>query len=116
MGGISVSEAWGLFRLLDLDNSGGVDIHEFTMGCLRLKGEARTIDVATMMYENKRVIASIGVSFSKLEKMIEDIKVHSRRPTASVLPEPPVKWIADRNECSVKSCGDTLSEDNPRKW
>jgi len=53
--GLEVSEACGLFNLLDLDGSGTVGIEEFLMGCMRLKGYAKTVDLATLMYENKRL-------------------------------------------------------------
>lgn len=54
---LDVTEARGLFRLLDLDESGHVDIDEFVVGCMRLKGQAKSIDVATLMYENKRMMS-----------------------------------------------------------
>merc|ERR1712048_1419374 len=57
--GIEASEASGLFNLLDMNESGEVDIGEFILGCLRLKGEARSVDVATLMYENRRMIGKV---------------------------------------------------------
>jgi len=53
--GIEVGEAKGLFKLLDLDKSGEVTIEEFVYGCMRLKGGAKSIDLANLMYENKRM-------------------------------------------------------------
>mmetsp|Transcript_45151 Transcript_45151/g.98166 ORF Transcript_45151/g.98166 Transcript_45151/m.98166 type:complete len:536 (-) Transcript_45151:118-1725(-) len=53
--GLDVSEAWGLFRLLDTVDDGRVDLDEFIMGCMRLKGAAKGVDVATLLYENKRM-------------------------------------------------------------
>lgn len=52
---IDIAEAKGLFQLLDVDASGSVGIDEFVMGCMRLKGAARSIDLAHMLYENKRM-------------------------------------------------------------
>jgi hypothetical protein len=52
--GLSPDEARGLFRLLDIGNTGRVDSREFVLGCMRLKGPAGRIDMATLMYENKR--------------------------------------------------------------
>mmetsp|Transcript_118861 Transcript_118861/g.222189 ORF Transcript_118861/g.222189 Transcript_118861/m.222189 type:complete len:91 (-) Transcript_118861:130-402(-) len=46
----------GLFKLLDIDGSGAVGIEEFVIGCMRLKGSAKSIDLATLMYENKRMV------------------------------------------------------------
>jgi len=72
---IEASEARGLFRLLDMDNSGTVDRDEFVRGCLRLKGNARGVDIATLMFENKRMYKkwrTFLVSFDeKLKEMLE---------------------------------------------
>jgi len=54
--GLETVEARGLFKLLDLDNSNSVNIDELISGCLRLKGQARAVDVATIIYENKRMM------------------------------------------------------------
>jgi hypothetical protein len=53
--GLQVDEAKGLFRLLDIGNTGKVDRKEFVLGCMRLKGPAKNVDVATLLYENKRM-------------------------------------------------------------
>merc|ERR1712032_326938 len=54
--GVEASEACGLFVLLDADSSGSVCIEEFVSGCIRLKGEAKAVDVAYLMYENKKLL------------------------------------------------------------
>jgi len=51
---LDLSEARGLFRLLDVDESGEIDAEEFVMGCLRLRGNARSIDLVTIMNESRR--------------------------------------------------------------
>merc|ERR1712217_649650 len=40
-----------LFKLLDLDGSGCVDIEEFCDGCMQLKGEAKSYDIKVLMHE-----------------------------------------------------------------
>lgn len=42
---ISSTDAWDLFRQLDRDGSGEVDVDEFLEGCMMIKGPARSIDV-----------------------------------------------------------------------
>eukprot|EP00441_Pelagodinium_beii_P010177 CAMPEP_0197682786 /NCGR_PEP_ID=MMETSP1338-20131121/96983_1 /TAXON_ID=43686 ORGANISM="Pelagodinium beii, Strain RCC1491" /NCGR_SAMPLE_ID=MMETSP1338 /ASSEMBLY_ACC=CAM_ASM_000754 /LENGTH=227 /DNA_ID=CAMNT_0043264287 /DNA_START=362 /DNA_END=1045 /DNA_ORIENTATION=- len=54
--GVDVSEARGLFLLLDADESGSVDFEEFLGGCMKLHGNARAIDLETLMYFNKRML------------------------------------------------------------
>merc|ERR1712187_134110 len=48
---IDVSEAKGLFKFLDLDNSGEVNCEEFIDGCLRLSGPAKALDLSVLMRE-----------------------------------------------------------------
>merc|ERR1711963_348191 len=40
-----------MFKLLDVDNSGVIDSEEFLDGCERLRGEAKSIDIAMLMIE-----------------------------------------------------------------
>merc|ERR1719265_1323480 len=54
--GLDAAEAEGLFRLLDLDSSGTITVEEFIFGCMRMRGSAKSIDMATLMYENKRMV------------------------------------------------------------
>jgi len=78
--GLDVSEAWGLFRLLDTYDQGRVDMNEFVMGCMRLKGAAKSVDVATLLYENKRIarvwtefMQYCEFQFSSIERILERI-------------------------------------------
>eukprot|EP00747_Dinoflagellata_sp_TGD_P209219 gnl/TRDRNA2_/TRDRNA2_82627_c0_seq1.p1 gnl/TRDRNA2_/TRDRNA2_82627_c0~~gnl/TRDRNA2_/TRDRNA2_82627_c0_seq1.p1 ORF type:complete len:598 (+),score=101.70 gnl/TRDRNA2_/TRDRNA2_82627_c0_seq1:77-1870(+) len=76
--GIDGTEAAGLFKLLDLDGSGAVGINEFVMGCMRLKGGAKTVDVATLMYENK-------LQTARLIKHLRAMDTHMQRAHANLL-------------------------------
>jgi len=51
--GIDCGDAWTLFKLIDVDMSGCIDIDEFVSGCLSLRGSAKAIHIAKMGYENK---------------------------------------------------------------
>merc|ERR1712032_1441447 len=44
-----------LFMLIDWDRSGGIDREEFTFGCLRLKGAAKSLDLAILDGEVKSI-------------------------------------------------------------
>jgi hypothetical protein len=48
---LDTQDAWELFKLLDTDDSRLIDVEEFISGCLRLKGAAKSMDVAKMSYE-----------------------------------------------------------------
>mmetsp|Transcript_111358 Transcript_111358/g.325744 ORF Transcript_111358/g.325744 Transcript_111358/m.325744 type:complete len:738 (+) Transcript_111358:105-2318(+) len=57
---IDVTDSNYLFDMLDLDRSGEVDMEEFVSGCLRLKGNAKSIDIHTLMYEIKLMIKQMS--------------------------------------------------------
>merc|ERR1712113_763807 len=72
---MEVYEARGLFGLLDLSENGCISIDEFVIGCMRLKGGAKQIDLATLMCENKR----LGRQLVKLEHNVRDMSLDVRR-------------------------------------
>ena len=41
--------------LLDSDQRGVIDLDEFVSGCLQLHGPAKSLQLAKMSYENKRL-------------------------------------------------------------
>eukprot|EP00928_Gymnodinium_smaydae_P056390 TRINITY_DN39782_c0_g1_i1.p2 TRINITY_DN39782_c0_g1~~TRINITY_DN39782_c0_g1_i1.p2 ORF type:complete len:203 (+),score=45.23 TRINITY_DN39782_c0_g1_i1:1362-1970(+) len=53
--GLDTSDSTRLFGLMDEDGSGEVSVDEFLEGCLRLKGQARSIDVHALLLECKRI-------------------------------------------------------------
>jgi len=57
---LDASEAGKLFMLLDVDKTGLVDIEEFIVGCHKLQGEARSMDVAVMQYEVRAIRQSMS--------------------------------------------------------
>lgn len=67
--GISTEDVGVLFKLLDADTNGLVDLDEFVTGCLNLHGTAKSSQLARMSYENKltrREIKSMQRSLADL--------------------------------------------------
>lgn len=52
---IDTDDAWTLFQLLDDDKGNSLDADEFVHGCLRLKGNAKSIDVAKLSRDQNRL-------------------------------------------------------------
>lgn len=52
--GVDAASARGLFEILDVDGSGTIDAEELLTGTLRLRGGAKAIDLAALIYENRR--------------------------------------------------------------
>jgi len=57
--GLKIADVDMLFSLLDKDGVGHVGCEEFLTGCLRLKGEAKGIDVATMQYQMQWLLHNV---------------------------------------------------------
>lgn len=51
---LDVSEAKGLFSLLDIEGTGEVLAEDFLSGCMALRGSARSLDLRIVRYESKR--------------------------------------------------------------
>lgn len=79
------AEAESLFYLLDVDDDGEVGIEEFIMGCMRLKGTAKCIDSAMLLYENKRIfnllnnfMRAVETNFEQLHGLISDMRARKQ--------------------------------------
>merc|ERR1719433_2005670 len=51
--GIDTKDAWTLFKLLDGDSDGTVDVEEFIQGCMSLRCEAKAVHVAVLAYDQR---------------------------------------------------------------
>lgn len=56
---ISFFDAWTLFKLLDADAGGTVSANEFVDGCMRIRGNAKSVHMAQMLYENKWLMDAV---------------------------------------------------------
>eukprot|EP00931_Biecheleriopsis_adriatica_P022198 TRINITY_DN14331_c0_g3_i1.p1 TRINITY_DN14331_c0_g3~~TRINITY_DN14331_c0_g3_i1.p1 ORF type:complete len:631 (+),score=101.36 TRINITY_DN14331_c0_g3_i1:29-1894(+) len=68
---ISTSDAWTLFKLMDSDKSGNLDLEEFVSGCMSLRGPASAMQVAKLNMEN----GTARRSMRDLEKNVRQIQV-----------------------------------------
>merc|ERR1712125_148890 len=78
---IDVHEAEGLFHLLDINDSGLVGIEEFIMGCMRLKGTAKSVDLATMLYEQKRENKKFDTFADDTKAGLKEVRAQLNRVT-----------------------------------
>jgi len=53
---VDAPDAVSLFHLLDADGSMELEIEEFVIGCMKLKGAAKAVDMETLLRENKRMM------------------------------------------------------------
>merc|ERR1712228_528343 len=71
---VTVSDAQGVFKLLDVTGAGEVDIDEFVLSLMRFQGGARAVDVATLLYEGKRNEARWHSYMDYIEEQFDALK------------------------------------------
>lgn len=66
---LDVEDSWSFFKLLDEDGGSLIDVEEFLMGSIRLRGSASALNMAKLMYDQKWMITQQNefVSFVKME-------------------------------------------------
>jgi len=57
---LDVSQAELLFTLLDQDHSKMVSLDEFLAGCMRLRGQAKSIDVNMLLHASRQLFKRVG--------------------------------------------------------
>jgi len=84
---LDVSHAHRLFKLLDADCSGEVGLDEFLDGCMRLKGQAKSIDVNMLVYETEKMAQQISTLLEaqqcQVSAALEDIRKAYPNPRRS---------------------------------
>jgi hypothetical protein len=68
---LDTSEAPYLFEILDMDGSGSVDREEFVSGLLRLRGNAKALDLTVMMKETSRVYQHMERQMQRMSNHVE---------------------------------------------
>ena len=72
--GLDVWDAWSFFKLLDADAGGSVEIEEFLMGCLRLRGQATAIDVGKILQDQEWMIKNQDNFYQYMDRTFQEIK------------------------------------------
>merc|ERR1712217_208111 len=77
---ITADDTSMLFALLDVDDSGCVDIAEFCSGLLRLQGDAKSFDVHCLIFHNMKFVRTfegfvqdVVSGFEQLEQYVDDL-------------------------------------------
>merc|ERR1712151_274418 len=71
---LDVSEARGVFDMLDFKGVEEVSVEDFVAGCMKLKGHAKSIDVCTILYENRKLASQVEVFASYAEGQFERLE------------------------------------------
>merc|ERR1712048_1024631 len=81
---VTVSDAQGVFKLLDVNGVGEVNIDEYVLSLMRFQGSARAVDVATLLYEGKRNEARWNAYMDYIEEQFDVVKKRLRIDSSKV--------------------------------
>jgi hypothetical protein len=63
---LDIQQAHVLFKLLDCNDNGEVGIDEFLDGCLRLKGQAKSLDLHLVIYQLEKLIKGSAMIYGDI--------------------------------------------------
>lgn len=86
---MDIAEAKGLFQLLDTEGDGRIQVEEFVSWFLQLRGPAKAIDLATVMYQHKRLAVDWAKHVSFVEETLADI-LSSMPGSKHIAPQTPI--------------------------
>jgi len=84
---LDISDALTVFKLLDSDHSGEVEIDEFLEGCYRLQGDSRSLDMKIMQYQVKFLSDSFDGLYQHIIKLQETLS----EQTAAIRQKPQLR-------------------------
>jgi len=81
---MDTQEADLLFRIVDEDGTGTIDVDEFMSGCMMLRGPATGFNIAQMRCEQSRMQRQIckhsQLTFASLSQLTKTCEEFSRKP------------------------------------
>jgi len=72
--GLDVSDVWTLFKLIDSDHGSVIELEEFVAGCLRLKGNAKGLDMAKLYYEHRSLASKLAVFMKRTDRALSSLR------------------------------------------
>eukprot|EP00747_Dinoflagellata_sp_TGD_P103288 gnl/TRDRNA2_/TRDRNA2_168913_c0_seq7.p1 gnl/TRDRNA2_/TRDRNA2_168913_c0~~gnl/TRDRNA2_/TRDRNA2_168913_c0_seq7.p1 ORF type:complete len:493 (-),score=69.85 gnl/TRDRNA2_/TRDRNA2_168913_c0_seq7:27-1505(-) len=82
-----------LFKLLDEDESGEIEAEELVSGCMRLRGQARSLELAAFMHENSRNFKRWREHADLVQKLLKAL-VHRAEFKRAVSPLTPLSPLS----------------------
>merc|ERR1712106_247782 len=70
---LEFSELQTLYKILDVKGMNAVAIDDFVWGCIRLKGEAKSMDLCTLLYEHRQHNRLVDDSLVRSEQLLQGI-------------------------------------------
>lgn len=67
---LDIFDAVAFFKILDVDENSRIEIDEFVMGCMRYMGKAKTVDIETLIQENRRMMRRSSDQSNRIEQRL----------------------------------------------
>merc|ERR1719362_1092631 len=74
--GLDITDVRSLFLLMDKDGTGAIDIQEFLVGCMRLRGEAKSLDLAKLALQTEWVMETLDNVRNILKESLHQEREH----------------------------------------
>lgn len=74
---ISATDAWTLFASLDIDGDKVISVEEFTEGCLKLHGPARSVDLYALRQQNVKMREQMHQMSQSQNRIVEAIRARA---------------------------------------
>lgn len=78
------SDAYTLFKLLEEDTPNQIDADHFVDGCMRLRGQARSIDLAKHRHESRSMMKAIASRMDHIEQRVVMMQNQARSIPAAL--------------------------------
>jgi len=69
--GLDIRKTKEIYRMLDFNDDQEIDLEEFAVGCMELSGNAKGVDVETLLRNSKKLLANLSRHFYRVENKIE---------------------------------------------
>eukprot|EP00927_Polykrikos_kofoidii_P051229 TRINITY_DN45015_c0_g1_i1.p1 TRINITY_DN45015_c0_g1~~TRINITY_DN45015_c0_g1_i1.p1 ORF type:complete len:664 (+),score=95.39 TRINITY_DN45015_c0_g1_i1:65-2056(+) len=116
---VAISDAEKVFDIIDIDESGTIEVDEFVSGVFRLKGPAKALDFVAFLRVWQSAQEHMIVELTELRSVVDDVKHKSARrsynkePQPPTVPHPPALMSAD--QCVDLELQDTPPCDRPAR-
>jgi len=99
------TDAWTIFKFLDAEQRGSLDIDEFVQGCLHVRGNVSNIEFKKMMFENEGIKQTLHRFKRDTERQLNDIAIRLAAPRKRVLLSAAHARPTGAHGCQPSVCG-----------
>jgi len=107
---LDVSEALGLFQLLDTDRTGNIDADEFISGCTRLRGPAKALDLNLLKMQTRLHWEKLMRHHTRIEQSLVQLSLSLSFVFPDVEPE---ALVARRDSAEHDTAFNSWLDKNP---